>query len=36
MTNARNQQIPADRDVRPTVIPAPRSGSIFPGWGVKF
>jgi hypothetical protein len=25
-----------DRDTRRTVIPTPRSGGMFPGWGVRF
>jgi hypothetical protein len=38
MNPARNipVQRPDERDDRRTVIPAPRSNPIFPGWGVRF
>jgi len=36
MTNRHMNPTQAERDQRRTVIPAPRTDSMFPGWGIKF
>jgi len=36
MLNRQTIPVQTERDARRTVIPAPKSSAMFPGWGVKF